>query len=136
MPGVGFKTFVPKQCTTVFRVINIAPNSKRIRVFNSPIKNGYIRDLMDIPEVSEADIRHSLLKGELNTKIRCDEIRVVESSIDLLQFDDCQKSFLEAAGITNGLEVDGYNTEIPFLFKQGQFLIGIKKLVVKLMSFY
>jgi len=104
---VGFKTFVPKQCPTVFRVQNIAPDDKRIKIFNLPINNGEICDLMAIPEVSEADIRHSLLKGTLNLKARAHEIIVVESTIDLLQFDECHKSFLESIGIDFGLDVDG-----------------------------
>ena len=103
--GSSRHTFVPKQCTTVFKVKNIAPGNKKIKIFTLPIPNGMERDLMDIPEISEADIRHSLLKGELNVKIRADEIIVTESSIDLLQFDECQKQFLEDAGIMRGLEV-------------------------------
>jgi hypothetical protein len=125
--AVGFKTFVPKQCPTVFKVKNIAENNKRIKIFTLPIINGGVRDLMNIPEVSEADIRHSLLKGELNIKIRCKEIIITESNIDLLQFDPCHKAFLMEAGINDGLEVIGGGlASIPFLFKQSQELIGIK----------
>jgi len=125
--GVGFGTFFPKQCPTVFKVLNCAPRNKRIKIFGLPIRNGYARDLMDIPEVSEADIRHSLLKGELNIKIRCGEIKVIESNINLLQFDECHKQFLMDAGITEGLEVetDAYViSELPFIFKQEIDLIG------------
>jgi hypothetical protein len=126
MPGVGFNTVFPKQCPTVFKVRNIAPGNKRIKIFTLPIKNGAVRDLMAIPHVSEADIRHSLLKGELNIKLRSNEIIVTDSNIDLLQFDPCHKQFLIDSGITNGIEVTGGITEIPFLFKQGQPLIGDK----------
>lgn len=124
MPSVGFDTWFTKKCTTAFIVRNIAPNNKRIKIFSYPIKNGMERDLLDIPFVSEADIRHSLLKGELLTKIRSNEIIVTYSNIDLLQFDDCQKAFLQSAGVYEGLEVSGGIAEIPFTFKQGVDLIG------------
>lgn len=120
MPGVGFNTVFKKQCPTVFKVKNIANEGKRIKIFTLPIKNGYVRDLMAIPHVSEADIRHSLLKGELNRKILAKEIYIVESNIDLLQFDPCHKQFLIDAGITVGLDAG-----IQFSFKQGIELIGV-----------
>lgn len=126
MPAVGFETWFQKKCPTVFRVKNIAPNGKRIRIFKYPIKNGMDRDLMEIPYVSEADIRHSLLKGELFTKIICKEAIVVESNIDLLQFDPCHKQFLMDAGITIGLEVDssGGIAAVPYLWRNEVKLLG------------
>lgn len=126
MPSVGFGTWYQKKCPTVFRVRNIAPNGKRIRLFKYPIKNGMDRDLMEIPYVSEADIRHSLLKGELFMKIVSKEIIIIESNIDLLQFDPCQKKFLEDAGVTVGLEVDdGYSSGLtPYLWRNEIELIG------------
>ena len=75
--SVGFTTFFPRECPTVFKVINIAPKNKRIKIFNLPIPNGQVRDLMLEQEVSEADIRHALLKGELHQKIKAGEIKVV-----------------------------------------------------------
>ncbi|MFA5759164.1 MAG: hypothetical protein WC942_07420 [Clostridia bacterium] len=127
MSTVGFTTWFQKKCPTVFIVKNIAPHGKRIRIFNYPIKNGLERDLLDIPYVSEADIRHSLLKGELLTKLRSEEAIVTASNIDLLQFDNCQKSFLQSVGILNGLEVAcSGGGELNFAFKQGVHLIGIK----------
>ncbi len=123
-----FYTFYPKDCDTKFVVKNIAPFGKRIRIFNYPIVNGGERDLMTIPEISEATIRHSLLKGELVNKLRAQEIIVIDSNIDLLQFDPCHKRFLESVGVKDGLEVEGTGgiTEIPFLFKQSVELIGPK----------
>jgi len=123
MPHVGFDTFFPKTCPTVFRVKNTADNNKTIRIFNYPIKNGKVRDLMAIPYVSEADIRHALLKGNLGLKLRYGEARVVESNIDLLQFDECHKAFLQSVGITEGLEVNVV-AEVPYIFRQGVRLIG------------
>jgi len=127
MPAVGFETWYQKQCPTVFKIKNVASGGKRIRVFKYPLVNGGIRDLMDIPYVSEADIRHSLLKGELFIKIICKEIIVVDSNIDLLQFDPCHKKFLEDAGIEVGLEVEtDVLSELPYLWKQEAQLIGAK----------
>lgn len=126
MPGVGFETWFPKRCPTVFVVKNTALEGKRIKIFHYPIANGSERDLMAIPYVSEADIRHSLLKGELMTKLRSREAIVTASNIDLLQFDSCQKSFLESVGILEGLEVAGVPAVLPFAFKQGVALLGVK----------
>lgn len=88
-----------------FVVKNIAPSKKTLRIFQYPIPYGQTRDLLEIPGVSEADIRVSLLKGELRTKIRAQEIIVIENDAELIQFNESQKSFLEAAGVINGLEV-------------------------------
>lgn len=126
--SVGFNTVFKKTCPTVFKVINIAPEGKRIKIFNYPIKNGMERDLMEITFVSEADIRHSLLKGELNRKIKAGEIRVTDSNIDLLQFDECHKQFLIDAGIINGISVDGYSGPggVSYLWRQQVELVGLK----------
>ena len=110
---VGFKTIFAKQVPTVFKVKNIAPENKRIKIFTLPIKNGAVRDLMTIPHVSEADIRHSLLKGELLKKIQAREIIIEESNIDLLQFDEGQRDFLRNAGLTLG--DDGYGNIFDYV---------------------
>lgn len=117
-------TWFPKE-GTCFIVKNIAPKGKRIRIFGCPIPNGEEKDLLAIPEISEAVIRHSLLKGELRIKGICGEIEVTCSDIDLLQFNDEQKTFLQSIGIEDGLEVTA-EAEIPFLFKQHVELIGTK----------
>lgn len=88
-----------------FIVENIITNSnKTIRIFDYPIPVGTTRDLLRIPGVSDSSIRASLLKGELRNKLLAGEIRVVCSDIDLIQFNDTQKTFLANAGITVGLE--------------------------------
>lgn len=121
---VGFETWVPKTCTTVFVVKNIAPDNKRIKIFHYPIKNGEERDLLTIPQVSEADIRHSLLKGELKTKFETGEAIVTRSNIDLIQFDDCHKEWLQTYGVTEGIEGGGGSAQLNFTFMQGMSLIG------------
>jgi hypothetical protein len=123
MTKVGFNTWFEKQCPTVFKVKNITKAKggagKTVRIFGVPIPADTEYDLLAIPEVSEADIRHSLLKGTLMMKIVTEEIHIVDSNIELLQFDECQKLFLQNAGVTVGLELPNY------LQRQGVELIGI-----------
>ncbi len=108
MTDVGKDTWFPQQVNTVFIVKNITtgtPQEKTVRIFQAPIPPGKIRNLMSLPSVSEADIRHALLKGEISVKLRNREIIVVDSNIDLLQFDQTQLQFLQSVGVVNGLQV-------------------------------
>lgn len=105
MSGVHRTTEFDKNSSTCFVVKNIAPRGKRIQIFRYPIANQQTRDLLAIPYISEADIRHSLLKGELMMKIKNKEIEVVQSDISLLQFNNEQKQFLKGAGVIKGLEI-------------------------------
>lgn len=89
-----------------FIVQNISPQVKTIKIFNYPINYMDSRDLLQIPGVGENDIRASLLKGEVNHKIRAGDIRIICSDIDLLQFNSNQKMFLQMAGVIKGLEID------------------------------
>ncbi len=109
-------------CPTVFIVRNIAPSKKDLSVFTYPIRYGQTRDLMLIPFLSEADIRNSLLKGELLIKFKAKELVVTSSNIDLLQFDDCQRDFLESIGITIGISI--LPGDLPYAFKDNITLIG------------
>jgi hypothetical protein len=122
MSNVGYDTWWKKECPTVFIVKNIAGEGKRIRVFDYPIANGMERDLMMIPYVSEADIKHSLLKGVLFYKLKHGEIYITDSNIDLIQFDDCQKAFLMAHGVTKGLTAG--TGSINYIVKEGMILNG------------
>ena len=88
-----------------FIVKNVSPQIKTIFIFNYPINYLAERDLLDIPGVSEQDIRASLLKGVINHKIRSGDIEIICSDIDLLQFNSNQKTFLQAAGVINGLSI-------------------------------
>lgn len=120
----GDYTFLPKRPDTKFIIRNITSgrDAKTIHLFTYPIGSGKERDLLAIPFVSESDIRHSLLKGELRIKGENREYIVVDSNIDLLQFDNIQKSFLQSIGIINGLEVAATSTS--YIFKQGVVLGG------------
>lgn len=123
--------------STQFRVQNISSDGKTVRCFGFPILYNLTYDLLSINHISEADIRHSLLKGDLMIKIKQKEIRVVESDIDLLQFNEEQKAFLKSAGIIKGLEIKseqldenidfgGGTGALPVSFHQNISLIGNK----------
>lgn len=126
MTAGGSHTFFEKAPSTKFVVKNVAPNGKRVRVFNYPIRNGETRDLLAIPEISEAYIRHSLLKGELRVKFLHRELIVIDSDIDLLQFNSQHLAFLQSIGITEGLQVSGTGSARAFLHKVGVSLLGTK----------
>ncbi len=93
------ETFFQKLTSINFTVKNLSPNRK-IHIFNYPLMPGETRDLLAFPEISEADIRHSLIKGELANFIRMGVISIVSSSIDLAQYDSQQQTFLTNAGIS------------------------------------
>lgn len=105
---MGMDDFAPfLKINGCFIVLNVSPQVKTISIFKYPINYQCTRDILQIPGVSEADIRASLLKGELQHKIRAKDIIVVCSDIDLLQFNMDQRAFLMGAGITNGLDASG-----------------------------
>lgn len=107
-----------------FIVRNITPDrNKTITIFQYPINFNQTRDLLQIPGVAEQDIRASLLKGELRHKILAKDIIVECSDIDLLQFNLDQKSFLQDAGIVNGLQVTSSNLDV--LKKEDIQLVGV-----------
>lgn len=101
-----------REVSTVFMVKNIAPKNKTIKIFNYPILNGQTWNLLTIPGVSEADLRYSLLRGDLYIKFVTNEAFVVDSNIDLLQFNNEQKQFLRKYGVKKGLQVDFTNMDV------------------------
>jgi hypothetical protein len=116
-----FAPYLKKNGT--FVVQNITPDrNKTIKIFNYPINYMQTRDLLQIPGVGEQDIRVSLLKGELYHKILAQDIVVISSDIDLLQFNNNQKSFLQSAGVVNGLQVSSTNMNV--LRKDDVQLVG------------
>ena len=123
---------------TTFIVLNIAPRGKCVRIFNYPINSLQSRDLLEIPGVSEEDIRSSLYKGEISRKLYAQEIQVVFSDISLLQYNVEQKNYLKANGINVGTEIavgkltpdviasirsGGSSSQI---IKQNIYLVGVK----------
>lgn len=108
-----------------FIVRNITPDrNKTIKIFNYPILYNTTRDLLQIPGVAEADIRASLLKGELNHKIRAKDIVIECSDIDLLQFNTAQRLFLQSNGIVNGLQVSLADLAHPLQLEKD--LLGVQ----------
>lgn len=127
---MGMNDFAPFQkINGCFIVRNVTPDrQKTIKIFNYPIPFNRTRDLLAIPGVSESDIRASLLKGELQHKILAEDIVIECSDIDLLQFNDAQKVFLENAGVVNGLIPVG-GTGTGGFDVQDEPLIGIQNSV-------
>jgi hypothetical protein len=107
---VGFNTVFAKKNLIYFIVKNISPQKKSVNIFGLQIRYGDSADLLAIPEVSEADIRHSLIKGELYIKLNNFDIEVTDSNIDLVQFSDSQRTFLKEHGVSNGTDVGEAST--------------------------
>lgn len=120
-----FAPNLPGSGCFVVRNVNRDPR-KVIKIFNYPIAFNKTRDILKIPGVAESDIRASLLKGELRHKILCQDIIVECSDIDLLQFNDEQKAFLQGAGIIKGLEVTAIIGTLPYSWREKIALIGTK----------
>ncbi|HUU88423.1 MAG TPA: hypothetical protein VMX17_11820, partial [Candidatus Glassbacteria bacterium] len=102
---VGFNTAFKKETNIYFIIRNTSIQHKTINIFGLKIPYNAPADLLALPQVSEADIRHSLIKGDLADRIRNKDIRIIESNIDLLQFSDDQKQFLVNAGLVIGAEI-------------------------------
>ncbi len=111
----------------VFIVKNVTKyRNKTVKIFQYPILYGRSVNLLAIRGISEAEIRASLLKGELRNKILVGDIVVLDSDIDLLQFNNQHKLFLQKAGVTKGLEVTASETNLGYSFRQEIELIGTK----------
>lgn len=123
-----------------YRSLNLHTSPKKtINIFHYPINSGGKRDILQIPGVTESDIRASLLKGELRHKFLCGDIALVSSNIDLLQFSDKQRAWLYSFGFTEGVaigydELDGYvqsiintgGSSVNYKFVDEVNLIGMK----------
>jgi hypothetical protein len=120
---MGMNSFAPflKEFNR-FVVKNIASPPKTVRIFNYPIPTDMTRDLLAIEGVSASEIAASLLKGEILHKLRYKEITILDSDIDLLQFNTDNLQFLQSSGITNGLQVGPNNFQ--FSWKQDIQLVG------------
>jgi hypothetical protein len=92
-----------KQASVVFKIKNVSKIRKTLSIFNIRLKYNNIIDVLGIAGVSQNDIENSLLKGQLRNKILSGDIIVVESNIELLQYDESQKQFLENAGVVSGV---------------------------------
>lgn len=97
-----------------FIIRNISDPPKTVNIFNVPTGWGKERDLLALLGIGEGDIRTSLLKGTLRNKLLNNEITIICSDIDLLQFNDNQKAFLQAGGITKGLQVSADDLDLVY----------------------
>lgn len=93
-----------------FVVKNVSPSEKAIKVFGLKIPFNTSRDLLAIDEITEADIKASLAKGELANKIRKGSLKIVETTLNLIEVDPGQRAFVESAGLVPG-SVEGVDPE-------------------------
>jgi len=102
---VGFTTFDKNTLNLTFIVKNVS--NKVIKIFGQKINIGQEYNLMDIPTVSEADIKHSLTKGELKTKLNNNDVSIVENTLNLIQFKKDFIAFLTENGLSIGVVNEG-----------------------------
>lgn len=98
---MSIPTFFTKSFPIKFVVQNIT--DKQIKIFACKIPPGQSKDLFALPYISEDDIRHSLLKGELKIKFNVGDISLVETNINLLQFENSYQDYLESIGAITGV---------------------------------
>ena len=111
----GYGTFV---------VQNTANPPKVINIFHYPIlPNGGTRDLAKIPGVALSDIKSSLSKGEINHKLRTGDIIIIESDVELLEFNLNQQAFLYANNIQEGVQIGP--AQFQYLWQQDIELDGV-----------
>lgn len=121
---MGSNSFAPFQPQfNRFIVKNVAQPPKVVRIFNYPINSNDTRDILRIPGISESDIRVSLIKGEINHKLRSvpPEIKLIESDIDLLQFNQDNRNFLVSAGFS-GQDCKGVDGSTIIMHNDGTTL--------------
>jgi hypothetical protein len=121
---MGMDEFAPgrNECG-MFIVRNISLQKKTINIFNYPINLGCTRDLLQIPGVSESDIKSALMKGQIRHKFKTKDIELVFSNIDLLQFNDCGIQYLEGYGFTTGILIT--NNQLAIIEQQDIQLVGL-----------
>jgi hypothetical protein len=127
---VGDNSFAPAPVRSgygTFVVQNIAVPAKVVRVFHYPLNpagtDGDTRDLLAIPGISEESIRASLLKGELQHKLRSGELTIIASDVDLLEFNNNQAAFLQSYGVATGIQI-GISQQ-AFVWSQDIHLVGL-----------
>jgi hypothetical protein len=95
---VGFSTFFHKQLPVNFTIKNLT--NRTIKIFTLKIAPGKSADLMSISFVSEADILHSLLKGELFNALKLGNILIESSNITIDPNNQEFADFLTSHGLT------------------------------------
>lgn len=99
--------FSKKIPTVDFTVKNVSPQQKTIKIFGLSIPYLKSANLMAIPEVTEADIKASITKGELGSKIRAQDIQILSTTINLLDFDSNFRDFIDSVNVNPGDPIPG-----------------------------
>lgn len=94
-----------------FIVQNIS--NKDVRIFDVTLRRGQQINLVNIPFVSENDIKKSLFKGELLSKINSREIRVVSSNINLQSYSADFAAFCNNNNIPHSQNIASDSTYVP-----------------------
>ena len=105
-----------------FVVKNITSPPKTICVFNTNIKFGQSKNLLDIPGIGEEDVRISLLKGQVLNKILSGDIQIVKSDVNALSFNQNQSNFLANSNLTTGIKIN--NTILPYIERRDLTMLG------------
>jgi|SRR6185436_1173066 len=90
-----FATGISDNVLFVVKNVTISPK-KIIKVFNTPMYPGTTLDVMQIPGISEEDIRTSLIKGDLKNKLKTGQLQVVSSTV---AFPESDTAFIKELGI-------------------------------------
>jgi hypothetical protein len=85
--------------TITFIVKNNSSINRSIKVFNTKINPGGQLDVMDVPGVTEEDIRVSVLKGPLKNLLSGGALQVLASTVNFNTSDPLQSGFLRSIGI-------------------------------------
>lgn len=104
-----------------FIVKNIAPSNRKVKILGFSLDNGDTKNLLSLRYISEADVRRSLLNGELYRKITNNLIFIVQSDLDLSQFSLDQRIFLQQAGIIQSEQT------IPSIRKKKNTLLHVEE---------
>lgn len=85
--------------TVTFVLKNNSSIGRSIKVFNTKVNPGGQIDVMDIPGVTEEDIRTAVLKGSLKSLLAGGSLVVLASTVNFNTSDPLQSGFLSSIGI-------------------------------------
>lgn len=85
--------------TVTFVLKNNSSIGRSIKVFNTKVNPGGQIDVMDIPGVTEEDIRTAVLKGSLKSLLAGGSLVVLASTVNFNTSDPLQNGFLSSIGI-------------------------------------
>jgi hypothetical protein len=94
-----------------FIIRNNSSIGRSIKVFNTKINPGGTLDLMDVPGVTEEDIRTEVTKGSLKALLAGGSLQVVSSTVNFTTVDAVHGAFLTSIGIPVGTSASGALTQ-------------------------